>query len=267
MMDRKVTAIIQARMTSTRLPGKVMKQVLGKPLLGYLIERLGQAVHVENIVLATTTNTADDRIAGLGRASGIGVFRGSENNVLDRVYGAAVRFGALHIMRITADCPLIDPDFIDRLIELYFGEAFDYACNCDPPTLPDGLDAEIFTFDALECAHKNAVLPSEREHVTPYMRTNPELFRIGTWTHSQDISHLRWTVDEPEDFAFVKQVIEALYPLNKQFRTREVLTLLQQQPRLSRINSHIRRNEGALKSLAADNEWLKNSKEIGLVAI
>ena len=253
----KVTAIIQARMTSSRLPGKVMKEVLGRPLLSYLIERVRCCKGIKDIILATTLNPEDDSIATLGSNEGVNVFRGSENNVLERFHEAATMFNARHIMRITADCPLIDPDILYMLIEYYFAENMDYVSNCAYPTLPDGLDAEVFTFKALDYAHKHAVLPSELEHVTPYIRSHPEIFKIGNWTYHEDLSQLRWTVDEPEDFEFVRQVIEILYPVNRSFRMNDVLDIIHQRPDLAQINAHITRNEGFLKSLEEDKKMLK----------
>ena len=177
----KVTVIIQARMASTRLPGKVMKEVLGKPLLSYLIERIRCCKGVKDIILATTLNPEDDIIAMLGGKKGVNIFRGSENNVLKRFHEAATTFDAMHIMRITADCPLIDPDILYMLIEYYFAENMDYVSNCACSTLPDGLDAEIFNFEALDYAYKHALLTSELEHVTPYIQNHPEIFKIGNW--------------------------------------------------------------------------------------
>lgn len=253
-MESEVTAIIQARMTSTRLPGKVMKEVLGRPLLSYLIERVRCCKGIKDITLATTLNPEDDSIATFGSNKGINVFRGSENNVLERFHEAAKMFDAKHIMRVTADCPLIDPDILYMLIEYYFAENLAYVSNCVYPTLPDGLDAEIFTFEALDYAYKHAVLPSELEHVTPYIRNHPEIFKTVNWTYHEDLSQLRWTVDEPEDFEFVKQVIEILYSVNKNFRMNDVLELIYQRPDLAQINTHIKRNEGLLKSLADESE-------------
>ena len=183
--------------------------------------------------------------------------RGSENNVLERFNKAATMFNVMHIMRLTADCPLIDPDFLHMLIKYYFAENLDYVSNCFPPTLPDGLDAEIFNFKTLDYAHKHAIFPSELEHVTTYIRNHHEIFKIGNWRYHQDLSQLRWTVDEPEDFEFVKQVIEALYPVNKNFRMFDVLELLKQRPNLAQINTHITRNMGLLKSLSEDKKLLK----------
>ena len=244
-------------MTSTRLPGKVMKEVLGRPLLSYLIERVRCCIGIKDVILATTLNKQDDPIAKLGDNIGVNVFRGSENNVLERFYKAAATFNARHIMRVTADCPLVDPDILYVLIEYYFDETFDYVSNCAYPTLPDGLDAEMFTFEALAHAYKHALLPSELEHVTPYIRNHPEILKIGNWTYHEDLSRLRWTVDEPEDFEFVKQVIETLYPVNRNFRMNDILKLLHQRPELAQINTHIKRNEGRLESLEEDKKFLK----------
>ena len=255
-MEAKVTAIIQARMTSTRLPGKVLKEVLGRPLLGYLIERVWCCKRIKDVILATTLNTQDDPIAKLGNEKGINVFRGSEKNVLERFYKAAKTFNSKHIMRITADCPLVDPDILEMLIEYYFSKTFDYVSNGVDPTLPDGLDAEIFTFEALDYASKRAVLPSELEHVTPYIRNHPEIFKTGSWAYHENLSHLRWTVDEKEDFEFVKQVIESLYPVNRNFRMNDVLEMIRQRPELTQINAHIVRNEGFRVSLKEDMKLL-----------
>ena len=257
-MQRSVTAIIQARMTSTRLPGKVMLEVLGKPLLGYLVERLADAARIDRIVVATTTNPEDDIVAEFSRKAGLDLFRGSEHNVLERYTRAATVYQADHILRITADCPLIDPVLVDALVDFYFKGEFDYALNCEPPTLPDGLDAEVFSFAVLQQTHENATLPSEREHVTPYMRKHPEIFSIGRWRNAQDWSHLRWTVDEPEDFHFVSRVIKALYYQNQHFGTADVLALLAENPTLGTINARFQRNEGMLSSRLLDD------KQIGL---
>ena len=246
-------------MTSARLPGKVMKEVLGQPLLSYLIERVRCCKGIKDIILATTVNPEDDSIAMFGSNKGVSVFRGSENNVLERFHEAATMFDVRHIMRVTADCPLIDPDILYMLIEYYFAENLDYASNCFYLTLPDGLDAEIFTFETLDYAYKHAALPSEIEHVTPYIRSHQEIFKIGNWTYHENLSQLRWTVDEPADFEFVKQVIEALYPVNRNFRMNHILKLLNQRPDLAKINNHITRNEGLLKSLEEDKKLKKKN--------
>jgi len=232
-------------------------KIMDRQLLSYQIERVRFSKRVDEIIIATTFERKDDPVAKLAKEEGVILFRGSENNVLDRYYQAATKFGCENIMRLTADCPLIDPDFIDDLAEFYNSGGYDYASNVDPPTLPDGLDAEIFTFEALEDAHSGAILPSHLEHVTEYILQNPESFKIGKWTYEENLSHLRWTVDESVDFEFVKRVFEALYDRNKEFRTKDVLDLLENCPELIEINSHINRNEGYLKSLEEDNEWCR----------
>jgi len=256
-MEYNVTAIIQARMTSARLPGKVMKEVLGRPLLSYLIGRVQCCKCIKRIILATTMNPEDDEIAALGFTMGIDVFRGSENNVLERFYEAATLYNAEHIMRVTADCPLIDPEILTMLIEYYFSENLDYVSNCARPTLPDGLDAEIFNIDTLEYTYNHAMLPSEIEHVTPYIRSHSEIFKIGSWEYKEDLSQMRWTVDEKEDFDFVRQVLETLYPANRNFRMKHILELIYKRPELAQINIHLIRNEGLYKSLEEDEKLLK----------
>ncbi|WP_421903781.1 cytidylyltransferase domain-containing protein [Maridesulfovibrio sp.] len=250
----KITAIIQARMTSTRLPGKILMQVAGKPLLQIMIERVLKAKHIDSVVLATTTNKEDDPTAELGRELGVAVFRGDENDVLKRYYGAASEHKCKHVMRLTGDCPVIDPDMLDILADFYFQGGYDYASNCLEATLPDGLDAEIISMEALTEAYKKAELPSQREHVTLYVKDNPDNFKMGSWKNSADYSHMRWTVDDPEDFTFIKKVIEALLPVNPDFRMQDVVDLVEETPELLQINAHINRDEGLAKSLAEEAE-------------
>lgn len=189
---------------------------------------------------------------------GIECFRGSLDHVLDRFYQAARQFNAKTVMRLTGDCPLTDPEKLDDLVDFFESKDVDYASNCIPPTLPDGLDAEIFTMAALENAWKNAVLPSETEHVTPYLRDEKNGFITACKTYEPSTAGLRWCVDNPEDFEFAKSVYEHLYPSNPQFTTDDILDLLKRKPSLSTINSHIDRNEGALKALKLDKKFLKN---------
>ena len=233
-------------------------EVQNKPLFFYMLERVRASRLIDDVIIATTINSEDDPLEEMMVNQSVKVFRGSVNNVLDRYYHAAIKFGAEHIMRLTADCPLIDPDYLDVLIEFYMSGHYDYACNFEPPTLPDGLDAEIFSFDILAEAHSKAILPSHLEHVTEYILQHPEHFKIGKWTNPDDYSYLRWTVDEPCDFEFVRKVFEALYNIKKIFRTKDILNLLKNYPEMIEINAHLKRNEGFLKSLAEDKEWLKN---------
>ncbi|WP_320173904.1 glycosyltransferase family protein [Maridesulfovibrio sp.] len=259
----KVTAIIQARMTSSRLPGKILMEVLGKPLLQLMIERVQQAKSIDSVVLATTTNKEDDPTVKLGESLGIEVFRGSEDDVLDRFYNAADKFGGEHIMRLTGDCPLIDPEFLDKLASFYFEGGYDYAANCVDPTLPDGLDAEIISMESLVETHQKATRDPHREHVTLYVRDNAEDFKIGSWKHDTDYSQLRWTVDSREDFELVKDIIEGVAPEKQNFRMKDIIEFLKTHPEIAEINSHIKRNEGLDKSLAeeAENEHEKSSDQ------
>ena len=245
----KVTAIIQARMTSSRLPGKILMEVLGKPLLQLMIERVQQAKCINSVVLATTTNKEDDPTEELGKSMGVEVFRGSEEDVLDRFYRAADKFGGEHIMRLTGDCPLIDPDFLDELTDFYFDGGYDYAANCVEPTLPDGLDAEIISMKALREVHEKAVRPPHKEHVTLYVRDNADQFKIGSWKHTEDYSSMRWTVDNREDFELVKAILEGISQEKNDFRMTDVIKFLKKHPETTEINAHIKRNEGLEKSL------------------
>lgn len=247
-----ILAIIQARVSSSRLPGKVLKLILGKPMLEYQIERINHSKNIDKLIVATSDGNEDDGIEELCNRIGIFCFRGSLDNVLDRFYSAAEEFKPEHVVRLTGDCPLADPDLIDKLIDFYRKENCDYASNCNPPTLPDGLDAEIFSFDALKTAWQNAKFSSELEHVTPYIRNHPECFTLSSWLNPEDLSHLRWTVDESADFDLVKSIYEQLYSNNTIFKTKDILRHLESNSELSKINDDITRNEGFAQSLRND---------------
>jgi len=244
-----IVAILQARTGSTRLPGKVLLPILGEPMIARQIERLRRSRRIDRLLVATSNSAEDDPLAGLCARIGIPCYRGDLEDVLDRFYRAAIANGARHIVRLTGDCPLADPVEIDRLVEFYLEGGFDYASNCLEPSLPDGLDAEIFSFSTLARTWSEAHLASEREHVTLYITKHPEQFHIGSLRTELDRSHMRWTVDEPEDLEFVRRVFEALYPQNPAFGSKEVLQLLAAKPELTRINAKYRRNEGLERSL------------------
>ena len=252
----KVTAIIQARMTSSRLPGKVLKEILGRPLISFMLERVQNSQYINKIVVATTTNPQDDPVAKQSEKLGAAVFRGSEHNVLNRFYLAAKKYNADPIIRLTADCPLLDPELIDSLAVFFSDGQYDYASNCLEPTLPDGLDAEIFTFKALETSFQKAFLPSQLEHVTPFIRENTDRFKIGSWRYHHDLSYHRWTVDEPEDLEFVRRVYEILYPIKTDFSIKDILALLQRHPELVEINKRFKRNEGLKRSFEKDKLFI-----------
>lgn len=248
----KATAIIQARWSSTRLPGKVLLPILGKTILAYVIERVKKAKKINKIIVATTVKCEDEKIARLAQRLKVNTYRGSENDVLDRFYQAARQFRAKHIVRITADCPLIDPEVIDKVIDCYFKSGADYCSNTLEITFPDGQDTEVFSFWALQEAWQNAKLLSEREHVTPYIKKNPERFKLVSVKNEVDLSEKRWTLDTKEDFKFTKAVLEALYPKSSDFTMKDVLRFLEENRHLEEINKHITRDEGYLKSLKED---------------
>jgi len=255
-MKSKVTAIIQARMTSTRLPGKVLMEVMGRPLLSYQIERLRFSKRIDEIIIATTTNKEDDPISEVAQKEKLNFYRGSENNVLDRYYQAAKKYNATHIMRLTADCPLIAPDICDSIADAYFENGVDYIRTGE--TFAEGLDCEIVGFKALTKAWLEAESKSEREHVTLYIRNHPELFKTMVKENETDDSRYRITVDEEEDFLVVRTILENLYKGNDSYFTvREIKSYLDSHLEVYKLNSDIIRNEGLLKSLSEDKELSK----------
>lgn len=249
-----VLAILQARVTSTRLPNKVLAPILGQPMLARQIERLRRATTLDKLVVATSDDASDDPLAALCASIGVPCHRGSLGDVLARFQGACAAFGpADHIVRLTGDCPLADPAVIDDVVRHHLAAGADYTANAIQPSWPDGLDVEVMRAAVLQRAFDEARLPSEREHVTPYIHKHPEWFRIEHVKGDRDLSTLRWTVDEPADLAFVTEVYAALYPKNPAFATAEILVLLEQRPELAKLNGQFLRNEGYAKSLAADS--------------
>lgn len=257
-----ILGILQARSSSSRLSRKVLRPILDKPLLGLEMERILRSRALDRLVVATSTENADTEIETLCAGAGVPCYRGSLDDVLDRFYQAARQYKPDQVVRFTGDCPLIDPQVIDEVIGFYQAGAFDYVSNALVPTFPDGLDMEIFSFAALETAWKEAVLPSHREHVTLFINQQPGRFRIGNYAHTgEDLSGLRWTVDEPEDFELVRRIYEALYPNNPAFTTTDILALLRKDPSLEKINARFTRNEGLKKSLEKDVLFSGNSSE------
>ncbi len=247
-----ILSVLQARCSSTRLPGKVMKPILGVPMLIHQLRRIVQSKRIEKLIVATSIDSSDDAIEQVCRAEGIDCYRGSLHDVLDRFYQLLRPLQPSHVVRLTGDCPLIDPDIIDAVIKFCLDGNYDYATNAVPPTFPDGLDVEVFLFSALEEAWKEATLPSQREHVTPFIHQQPDRYRIGNYKNTEDLSHLRWTVDEQEDFDLINKIYEELYPVKPDFRMADVLNLLKQKLDWSNINKQFERNEGLKKSLNED---------------
>lgn len=237
----KITAIIQARMGSTRLPGKILKKVMNKTLLEYQLERVKRSLLIDEIVVATTKKESDNPIVALCEQLGAQVYRGSEQDVLSRYYEAAVALHADLIVRLTSDCPLIDPTIIDQVIQLHIDQEreVDYTSNALVRSFPRGLDTEVFTFDALQYAHEHAILERDREHVTAYIYSNKEKFKFAALKSIHNYESHRWTVDTEEDFELIKRILEALYPSNPQFTMQDVLNLLEENPTWPSINAHI----------------------------
>jgi len=254
-----ILAILQARVGSSRLYGKVLKEVLGKPLIQHEIERIKRSRKIDKLVLATSDREEDKHLISVADNSEIESFAGSEDDVLDRYYQCARIYNPDAVVRLTGDMPIHDPDIIDKVITIYEQNQVDYVSNTFKTSYPDGLDAEIMSISALEKTYKEATLLSEREHVTPYIYNNANssgkrLFKMLVVKHEVDLSHLRWTIDEEADFLLIKEIITELYPSNPCFTWMDVISLLTKRPELLSMNDKIERNEGFLKSLIKDEE-------------
>jgi len=256
---QRVAAIVQARMGSTRLPGKVMKEAGGYPLLWHALNRLTYSTKLEDIIVATTLLFEDHIIADRAKEWGFDCYRGSPKDLLDRYYQAAKHFNVDYIVRITADCPLIDPKVVDMVIGRFL-ELRDYDLVGTQDSFPDGLDTSVFSFAALERAWKEARLPSEREHVGPYIVKHPDIFKIASIPCYRQLGHMRWTVDGELDLIFVREVMKRLYREGDIFYMDDILGLLEREPHLVEINKGIVRNEGYCKSLKEDEKSLEQRK-------
>lgn len=237
----KTVIIVQARMTSTRLPGKVMKTVLGKSLIEHQIERLKRVRLADELVIATTENTTDEPIITLCTSLAVPVYRGPEEDVLTRYHGAALAHGADVIVRVTSDCPLIDPAVIDQVIRFYLTSqpSFDYVSNRLEPSYPRGMDTEVFSFRSLSEAYLEGILSSDREHVTPFIYRHPNRYALGNIRYCEDQSRHRWTVDTKEDFELVQRIITALHPSNPYYKLEDILQLMACHQDWLLINSHV----------------------------
>lgn len=236
-------AIIQARFGSTRLPGKILKPLAGQPMLWHVWKRLTYANRIGKIIVATTTLPEDDIIEKFCTENKIPFLRGSANDVLSRYYEAAIKFKADPIVRITSDCPLIDPEIVDRMIEAFMKlnelRIFDYLSNSIHRTFPRGLDVEIFSFRVLRKAYFQSAQGYEREHVTPFIYEHPKLFKVKNFPNQKDYSFHRWTVDTEEDFKLIEEIYNSLYQPGKIFLFQDILKLFEQRPELININQHV----------------------------
>ncbi len=237
----KVGIIIQARMGATRLPGKPLFKVLEKSLLEYQIERLKKVSHPLVLILATTSNPQDKVLIEVAKSANISYYTGSEADVLDRYVKSARHYNIDVIIRVTADCPLIDPKIIDAILGEFLSRypQYDYYSNTLERTFPRGMDVEIFKRRALEEAYDKAFFEAEREHVTPFVYNHPELFKIGQFTYKENASKHRWTVDTQDDFELIKRLIEQLYPKKRDFDLEDLLHLIEKHPEWSLINAHV----------------------------
>ena len=254
-----IGCIIQARMGSSRLPGKVMEKLdQDNTVLSYVIRQLKHSKFLDDIVVATTSLKRDEVIVDFLESEGIKYFCGDEENVLDRYYQCAKKFSMSEIVRIPSDKPLIDPDIVDKCIQVFLSKRYDYVTTFLEPSFPYGTEVEIFSFDALEKTWKNAKLPSEHENVTPYIYNNKDKFQIYNVKNSIDLSHLRWVVDRAEDLELVRQLVSKIDkdPILMQ----DILEVFESDPKLAEINSNVRHDEGYKKSLKKDQEFIKRGK-------
>lgn len=251
-MIRNISIIIQARIGSTRLPGKVLKSFNGKSVLWHVINRVSKSKYINNVIIATTTEEKDDIIYNYCNQNNIPVFRGSENDVLDRYYQCAKKYKMTDIVRITADCPLHDAAIIDKVIEKYLDEnlGFDYVSNTFEYTYPDGMDVEVFSFKVLEEAWKNAALLSEREHVTPYIRKNPNYKKLNVFAEKK-YPQYRLTLDCDEDFQLIERIYNGIG--KDDFSLDDIVSFLDKNTYLPSLNMKYEINEGYMKSIEAEN--------------
>lgn len=250
-------AILQARMSSSRLPGKVLKRINGIPLLKYQCDRLSNSKKINQLIIATSTSLLDDKINEFAKLNNIECYRGSLNNVLERFFFCAKEFLSnknikeLNIIRLTGDCPIIDANLVDEVISMYELNECNYASNTLKPTFPDGMDVEVFDFSSLETAYLESTLDSEKEHVTPFIKNNHRFLRLN-YSSKFDYSSFRFTVDLERDFILIEELIKGLYDKNPNFSYLDAISYMEKNPNLININSHIKRDEGYLASLKKD---------------
>jgi len=240
---RKTVATIEARMTSSRLPGKVLMEAAGKPMLELMVERLERVPSLDGVIIATTVNTTDDPIADLAARLGVECFRGSEDDVLQRVLDAARAFDVDVIVEMTGDCPLIDPGLVETCIQGYFGSGVDYVSNILERTYPIGMDTQVFATDVLADVASRTEDEADHEHVSLYIYRHPEIYSLKNFPGPAELSNpeLGLTLDTPEDFDLIRKIFEFLYPTNPEFGLADIFGLLKRHPDLLGINQNVRR--------------------------
>ena len=243
--------MIQARIGSKRFPNKVLAKIENVPMIVHVINRIKKIKKIEQIILITTRKEEDRILLKIAKNSEIDSFAGDTLDVLNRHYQCALQCDADPIIRVTGDCPLIDPGIVEKMLNFYMKNNYDYVTNTFPPTFPDGLDTEIFSFRILEKIAQKAKLPSEREHVTSYIRNHPDEFRIFNYENKSDLSGLRWTVDEKIDLKLVRAIYSKMKP-KIVFSMESIMKMISKNPEILQINAGINRNEGYLKSLKKD---------------
>lgn len=258
--------VVQARMESTRLPGKILLDLAGRPLLGRIIERLRRARKPDTVVIATTTGSVDDAIVELCQREGWECFRGHPTDLLDRHLQCARAYGATIVAKVPSDVPVVDPAVVDEVFALYESGGYDYVSNLHPPSFPDGLDCEVFSFAALETAAREAVRDFEREHTTPFLWDNPERFRIGNVRTPDGVDYSlthRWTIDYDEDYRFLQAIFDTLYQANPTFSWQDLEAFLKSRPDITALNAHLngvvwyRHHLDELKHV--DKSWVRQS--------
>ena len=251
-----IGCIIQARMGSTRLPGKVLLDVTkGKPVLYYVINQLKHCKSIEEIIVATTTLQEDDKIVQFCMDNKVSCFRGDSKNVLERHYRCAEKFSLSKIIRMPSDKPLLDPEVVDQIVEVFNSNSYDYVTNFLPSTFPGGTEVEVLSFDSLKKSWGNAALPSEKEHVTNYIYNNRNDFRIFNVVNSEDLSNFRWAVDRIEDLRLVREIVSRIH--KSPILIKDILELFKNEPSLVEINKQVDGNESNAKSEKEDKEFLR----------
>ena len=234
-----VTAILQGRVGSTRLPGKVLLPLAGKPVILHVYERIKQCTNIGKIIVATSIRNRDNDIANLFADLTLTVFRGSEEDPLDRFFDAATRYRLQHIVRVMADCPVVDPDVVDQVISYYLEGGYDF-CYLGGE-FPTGLDVTVFSYDTLKKTWQNTENMSDRQHIIPYMLQRRDLFRIGCVEIFEGLYHHRWVLDHESDYRLMTEIYNELYEPDKTFVTEDILHLLDRRPEITQLNAHIPR--------------------------